>query len=99
MSQLLPITEGEAVGLLKALHWVVGSGLHHVVFELDSQRIVDLVLTPKDATFELDAVVSDCLNLISFFQNCSMSFVWRHANIMAHNLAKASSSLASLQDH
>lgn len=48
------------------MRWVVGLGLHHAVFELDSQRFADLVLNPKDDIFELGAAVRDFYFLFFF---------------------------------
>lgn len=43
MCPLVQVHEGEALGVLKALRWAVELGLLNVVFELDSELVVDSI--------------------------------------------------------
>jgi ribonuclease HI len=91
---------GEAIGLLSAIKWVHELQLHNVGFELDSKNVVAKFHGHREDHSELGDVIKDCQRLhASYFPNSSVEFIWRQANEVAHTLAKAVSSLASVHLH
>jgi len=89
---------GEALGLLSALHWVLDFHLGHVDFDLDSKKVVDSFKSNNYDHTEFGSILKDCKSLVSrFYENSSVEFVWRQANEVAHQLAKAATLSTSFQ--
>lgn len=85
------------MGLLHALNWFKNLGLDNVIIEVDCKTVIDLVNYPRENIFELGSIIKECHNFISYFQNLNMRFM-RHANKVAHNLARAINSLSRPYD-
>ncbi|KAK2423742.1 hypothetical protein QL285_034175 [Trifolium repens] len=99
-SPIMNVDLGEAIGLLSAIKWVHELQLHNVGFELDSKNVVAKFHGHREDRSELGDVIKDCQRLhASYFPNSSVEFIWRQANEVAHTLAKAASSLASVHLH
>lgn len=81
---LLPISLGEAMGLLQALEWVVDN----VCFEIDCKVVVDSLLTINPDISEYGVIISNCHWILSSFPLYKVEFVRRLNNRVAHNLAK-----------
>jgi ribonuclease HI len=87
----------EALGLLSAMKWMRGLHLNNVVFELDSNRMVDNFKHNRRDESVFEDIIKDCKNVFySYFANSRVEFIRRQANEVAHCLSKAASCLASL---
>jgi hypothetical protein len=89
---------GEALRLLSALNWVHELQLGSVDLELDSKRMIHSFHYLIQDYFEFGVLMDHCKLIFSnYYSNSSVEFVRRHANAVAHNLAKAAILSASFQ--
>jgi ribonuclease HI len=83
------IIEGEAKALLEAMRTMEQNGFSHVIFETDSKNVVDAIHNLRSGISEFSSIISHIRNVLSLNQNFVVKFVRRHANMVAHNLARA----------
>jgi len=88
-SPLCEVYIGEALGLLSALEWVHQLNLDPIYFEIGAKKIDDnFLLTNHDVT-EFGNIIQNCQSLFrNHYENSKVEFVQRHANEVAHTLAK-----------
>ncbi|KAL8554186.1 hypothetical protein ACS0TY_002410 [Phlomoides rotata] len=78
------------MGFMEALSWVKDLGLQNVVIEGDSKIVIDAINLNVEGVSAFHDVISTCRLLVSEFNNCSILFAKREANIMAHTFARVS---------
>lgn len=72
----------------EALSWVIKNAYKKCVIETDSKCLVTACKgTPGEAFF--GTLVSDCVHLLKHIDSVLVKFVYRSANVVAHELAKA----------
>jgi ribonuclease HI len=91
----MSIMEGEGLALLEAIILITSQGLNNVIFESDSQSIVNVVNANFDGNSEHCSIVTCIRQLLSSFTNFKVKFIRRQANMVAHTLARAAISWAS----
>lgn len=91
----LEVREGEAMGLLQALHWARELQLEDVVFEMDAKTVADSVKSCTEDLTDFGIIIKQCRDILSVEPNYVVEFVRRQANVVAHAFAKAATSYAS----
>jgi ribonuclease HI len=81
-------TFGEAMGLKDALDFVEKLQVYPVIFELDSQIIVNAVKKKMKVRRDWGFVVDRCVEFLKHNPNSSINWVNRRANRAAHVLAR-----------
>lgn len=89
------LIQGEALGLLHALSWVVQLSLPSVIFEMDCKSIVDRVLTEVANVFEVGFILTECKTLLLSQCNFKVKFLRQQVNMVVHVLARTSIDYAS----
>ncbi|GAU22732.1 hypothetical protein TSUD_138570 [Trifolium subterraneum] len=89
--------EGEGMALLNAVQFAISQGWDYVIFESDSQSLVNAITSNKVGISEFCSLVSSIRNSLSSLSNFEVKFVRRQANMVAHSLARAAISWASHQ--
>jgi ribonuclease HI len=84
------VNECEASTLKHALLIALSSGFERVIFQTDSQTIVNSILNDYRYENELGTLLSTCKSLLSVNASYNITFVRRQANRIAHNLTRAS---------
>ncbi|XP_058783590.1 uncharacterized protein LOC131658296 [Vicia villosa] len=88
----LSILEVEALVLKEAIHGVINQHLDYVLFESDSQLVVQSLRSNAHGTSEFNLIISSIKLLLLDFPHFEVKFVKRQANLVAHTLVKAASS-------
>jgi len=91
----MTVFEGEAVALLKALHYVDTNRLDRVVFESDSSTLVQALSSPGHGDLEFYDIVSSIIYQLYLHFNLEVKFVRRKGNMVVHTLARATCSWTS----
>jgi hypothetical protein len=86
------IIEAEALALLEAIQATTHLNLEKVTFECDSQTVVNAVHAQSRGNSEFSIIISSIKSLLNLHSNFEVKFVKRHANSVAHVLAKAANS-------
>ncbi|XP_045809903.1 uncharacterized protein LOC123904263 [Trifolium pratense] len=86
------IIEAEALALLDAMQSVILMNVEHIVFESDSEIVVDGVHTRYGGNSEFSMLISSIKSLLTLHSNFEVKFIKRQANSVAHLLAKAANS-------
>lgn len=89
--------EVEAKGVMEGIKWLSELDLRRVIIELDCKAVMDDIRGVCNFVTEFDSILSSCNSLLSNLQNYIVSFIRRQANIVAHNLARASRQYANSQ--
>jgi ribonuclease HI len=89
------IIEGEAVALLEALKALQLIGMLHVLFETDSNSLVDVLHHLRGGNSEFSSLVFHINNVLLSSPNFSVKFIKRQANMVAPALARATISWSS----
>lgn len=84
------VQEGEALGILCAIKWLLAMQVEHFVIEWGYSSIVNAISNNKADNSELGIIISQCRDLLLRFSSCQVSFIRRQANSVAHSLARAS---------
>ena len=88
-SPICKVHVGETLGLLSALEWVHVLNLRPVDFEMDAKRVVDNFHSQTNDVTQFANIIDNCKSLFrNFYENSRVEFVRRHANEVAHALAK-----------
>ncbi|KAL8529675.1 hypothetical protein ACS0TY_006929 [Phlomoides rotata] len=82
--------EGEAIGLFEVLTWVKELDLRNVFIEMDAKLVVDAFNTPNvNAILVFGVIIEACKLKFSTHPHCSVGWVVREANFVAHRLARS----------
>ncbi|RWR76746.1 LINE-1 reverse transcriptase isogeny [Cinnamomum micranthum f. kanehirae] len=87
--------EAEAIGLREALSRIHSMGMDNVIFEMDAQEVVHAMKNSRSDISEFGSIIQACISLLST-GNFHVDFIKRQVNEVAHALARASHSHASL---
>ena len=82
--------ECEATVIQQALQISLDLGLNRVVFEIDCQLVVNVVLGNSFYVNELGILLSNCRTLLFSNASYALTYVRRQAKRVAHNLARTS---------
>ncbi|KAL6575052.1 hypothetical protein OROMI_012337 [Orobanche minor] len=82
------------MGEYGALSWVRELGLQNIEVELDILSVVKAIDKLEDNSTSCGFIAA-CLNIISSFIWCIVSYIPRNVNIVAHKIARASCSYSS----
>jgi len=75
--------EAEAWALHQAINWTHELGMHNVIFELDCKLVVDNMVKNIKGSTDFHAILNRFR--ASFVISQRVSFVKRHANLVAYN--------------
>jgi hypothetical protein len=67
-----------------------------IIIEIDCMQVVQAIQSKQKNNTEIGAIIDCCRHLISLYENCSISYVQRQTNQVAHDLARASRFIAHL---
>ncbi|XP_045810802.1 uncharacterized protein LOC123905222 [Trifolium pratense] len=82
------VVMGEAMGLNDAIDWIEKMEKHQVVFEMDSQIIVNAVRNREEIRKNWGSVVRRCIRFLKDNPNSDLVWVNHKANRVAHEIAK-----------
>ncbi|XP_058746722.1 uncharacterized protein LOC131619666 [Vicia villosa] len=88
----LTILEAEALALKEAIQGAISSQLDKVIFESDSQGVVQAIDSNYKGDSEFSLIIKSINSLLQAFPNFEVKFIKRQANSVAHSLAKAANS-------
>ncbi|KAL8536667.1 hypothetical protein ACS0TY_012019 [Phlomoides rotata] len=89
LSGLYASDEGEAICLFEALSWVLELDLRNVVIEMDAKLVVDAFnATRLDYISVFGDIIQSCKQKYHALPHCSVGWVIREANFVAHRLAR-----------
>ena len=94
---LLQPREAEAISLREALSLVKELGFKNCVFETDAKQLDDACNGVHGESY-FHTIVLDCVDYCKHFENVLVKFVHRSVNVVAHKLARATSSMSDLQE-
>jgi ribonuclease HI len=94
----LSVPEAEALTLLEAMKTACIMNLDKIIFECDSQLVVNAIHANHDGASAFSIIISSIKNLLLLNSNFEVKFVKRQANLVAHKLARAANSWASRCD-
>ncbi|KAL8513872.1 hypothetical protein ACS0TY_013114 [Phlomoides rotata] len=81
--------EGEAIGLFEALTWLSKLDLRNVLIEMNAKLVVDAFNTRSlDFISVFGDIIDACRIKFRAHPYCSVGWVGREANIVAHRLAR-----------
>ncbi|GAU46165.1 hypothetical protein TSUD_301250 [Trifolium subterraneum] len=80
--------EGEAIALLEAMREMEHQGITHVIFETDSNSVVDAINKLCAGTLEFSSLICNIKSMLMFNSNFVVKFIKRQANMVAHTLAR-----------
>jgi ribonuclease HI len=90
----LSVLEGEAMALIEAMEEVVHRGYSYVIFESDSQLVVDAISSRQVGLSEFSILISRIQSLLRMNNYFEVKYVKRQANKVAHSLARAAFSMS-----
>lgn len=93
LRSLRQVREAEAWSLREALEWVRQWRVNKCIFETDAKLLVD-ALKRNSGKSIFDTIVEECNDVIRHFEDVSVVFVSRSANMVAHLLAQAAYSMS-----
>ena len=95
-SSVLTPSVAEALSFREALSWLKEVGMSLVLLESNALIVINAIKHCKvdDACFGF--IIADCISLSKEILNCSISFVRRSVNQVAHVLARTFVSMSSL---
>ncbi|WCJ18876.1 RNA-directed DNA polymerase (reverse transcriptase)-related family protein [Euphorbia peplus] len=79
----------EAFSIREALSWIKNQNWTDIILETDSMVFCQSLARPLKVTSPYNAIVEDCRLILNELTNCSISFVKRSANSVAHLLARS----------
>jgi hypothetical protein len=85
--------------LLDVLQWQQGSDklTGSIIIETDWLQVVQAIRSRQKNNTEFGTIIDCCHRIFNLYENCSLIYVRRQANQVAHDLAQASRFIASLQ--
>jgi len=90
-------SETEARGLKEAINWFGRLRFFLVSIELDCKQVVDGSSNNHCTNSMLDAILNGCKTSLLNYQNFKISFIMRQANNVVYLLARATSSIMSIE--
>ncbi|KAL6534051.1 hypothetical protein OROHE_013884 [Orobanche hederae] len=78
----------EVLSIREALSWIKDRGWSNVQIETNSMVVVQSMAYPLAASSPFNAIVKDCLSIMNELSKCSIAFVRRSTNHIAHVLAR-----------
>lgn len=88
----LSVIEVEVMALKKAILEAVELHLENVIFESDSQRVVQVIHSNHNGGFGFNFIITSIKALLHDSPNFEVEFIKRRANLIAHSLARAANS-------
>ncbi|KAL6564457.1 hypothetical protein OROMI_015907 [Orobanche minor] len=85
----------EALSIREALSWIKENGWFNVSIGTDSLIFTQSMAQASEDLSPYFAIVRDCIGLLNELANCSITFVRRSANMVAHYLARSVSTLCN----
>lgn len=85
--------EAEAIAMKEALSWIIALQYEKCVIETDSKMLVQACNGAMDYSF-FGTLVDDCVHLSKHINHVLIQFVYRSANRVAHELARATYSMS-----
>ncbi|XVF47814.1 hypothetical protein PTKIN_Ptkin03bG0141100 [Pterospermum kingtungense] len=92
---LIFVKEAKLIALLEALYWVRDLGWDHVIFEMDAQKVVNVVTRNVDDQTKFGAMIAQAKSVLTQMAGFQVTFTKRQANAMVVTLARASHSYVS----
>ncbi|XVF49950.1 hypothetical protein PTKIN_Ptkin04bG0057500 [Pterospermum kingtungense] len=86
MPCLLSPKEGEIQGLLVAFEWVRSLGFCKTVFEIDAKVVINAIQGQQVDVIEFGSMVNNCILVLSYEKDFSLSFTRRQTKGVAHAL-------------
>jgi hypothetical protein len=85
--------------LLDVLQWQQGSDklTGSIIIETDWLQVVQAIRSRQKNNTEFGTIIDCCRRILNLYENCSLTYVRRQANRVAHDLAQASRFIAYLQ--
>jgi ribonuclease HI len=90
--------EAEAWSLKAAISWLRDLRFSCIAIELDCKLVVDGITGELNLCTEFDTMLHACKALLLSSSNFRINFIMRQTNNIAHLLARATLSFASLQN-
>ncbi|XP_074352647.1 uncharacterized protein LOC141691791 [Apium graveolens] len=84
----------EAMAFREALSWVKERRATNIVFQLDSQLVVNAMKLKSKVNSYFGDIIEECSSIIKDLRSYSIRFVRRSANIAAHTIAREASSVS-----
>jgi ribonuclease HI len=94
-SSNMSILEGEGMALLDAVKLATLKGWNYVIFESDSQTLVNAINSRNGRVSVFGSIIDNIKNNLFLLSNFEVKFVRRQANMAAHSLARAAISWTS----
>ncbi|XP_045802481.1 uncharacterized protein LOC123896083 [Trifolium pratense] len=91
----LSTIEGEGMAFLEAISFAVQNGWDKIIFESDSQILVESIHANQAGVSEFSYITNRIRASLSCINNFEVKFVRRQVNMVAHSLARAAISWAS----
>ncbi|XP_058774507.1 uncharacterized protein LOC131648802 [Vicia villosa] len=88
----MSIVKAEALALKEAMQHAISLNMECVIFESDSQVVVQAVNSNATGCSELSFIFLSIKRMLVSFPNFGVKFVKRQANVVAHSLTKAANS-------
>jgi ribonuclease HI len=76
------------VAILEAIKLATHKGYDQVVFDSDSQTLVNAIYAQRVGIFEFSSVITSIRSLLNVFLNFKVKFIRRQANLVAQTLAR-----------
>ncbi|KAK6125469.1 hypothetical protein DH2020_040802 [Rehmannia glutinosa] len=89
------VLEGDSIGLFEGLKWVQALGFSNVIFEVDANGVVDALQSNEEIWNEVGRIIRSSKAILESEPSYKVQFVYRQANVVAHVLARVSTSYAS----
>ncbi|CAK8560665.1 unnamed protein product [Lathyrus sativus] len=89
---IMSTVEAEALALKEAIQCAITRNMNFVIFESDSQVVVNVVLSTHVGCSEFSCIISSIKQLLPLIQNFEVKFIKCQANMVAHSLPKAANS-------
>lgn len=87
------VREAESWSLREALEWVRQWRTTKCIFESDAKLLVDAFKITARGRSNFDTIIEECSNIMRHFENVSVVFFSRSANMVAHLLARSACSM------
>jgi ribonuclease HI len=78
--------EGEAMTMREAIQEVMQRGFTHMIFESDSQIVIDVISSSRHGVSEFSTLISQIQSLLLLVSNFEVKFVRRQANLVHESL-------------
>lgn len=93
------VLEAETAGILEALNWLDELPEQVSTVESDPMLSVDAVNRMHQNRMELGDIIEHCRSILGSKDGVSVVFIWKHANSVAHLLARLPCTFNSFVDY